>query len=268
MTVTVSGDHRYDEPAELANVVASLPAPLLLCTDIDGTLSVITPTPGEARLIDGADDALRALVRAGIDVAVVSGRPMAELVRQFQLPRTLHLVGSHGVEFEQSPPRTEHESELLDRVDVILSEIAASHEGAEVERKPFASALHVRRCAADVGDDALREAHAVIDAIDGVHVLPGHQVYEVVVRDMTKVDALAELQRRVDPSSVVFVGDDQSDEMVFVSFAEPTPDARERLIGVRIGVKVGAGDSVAAHRLRSPDDAVQFLQSLVTLITD
>jgi trehalose-phosphatase len=264
MTVTVSGDHRYDEPAQLANVVASLPAPLLLCTDIDGTLSMIAPSPGDARLVDGADDALRALVRAGIDVAVVSGRPMAELVRQFQLPRTLHLVGSHGVEFEQSPPRTEHESELLDRVDLILGDIASRHEGTEVERKPFASALHVRRSPHEVADHALREAHAAIDAIDGVHVLPGHKVYEVVVRDLTKVDALAELRRRVDPSSVVFVGDDQSDEMVFASFAELSPDARDRVIGV----KVGAGDSVASFRLRSPDDAVQFLQSLAALITD
>jgi trehalose-phosphatase len=264
MTVTVWGDHRYDEPAALADVVAAMPAPLLLCTDIDGTLSTITPRPAEARLVAGADDALRALVRAGIDVAVISGRPMAELVRQFRLPRTLHLVGSHGVEFEQSTPRTEHESELLDRVDVILGDIAARHEGTEVERKPFASALHVRRSDHHVGNDALREAHAAIDAIDGVHVLPGHQVYEVVVRDMTKVDALAELRRRVDPSSVVFVGDDQSDELVFASFVQLNEDARDRVLGI----KVGAGDSVAAHRLRSPEDTVQFLQSLVALISD
>jgi trehalose 6-phosphate phosphatase len=263
MTVA-AGVEQYDDPRLLAELVATLPAPLLLCTDIDGTISAIAQTPGEARLMAGADDALRALVRVGIDVAVVSGRPMAELVRQFELPRTLHLVGSHGVEFEQSPARTEHESDLLDRVDGILGDIAARHEGAEVERKPFASALHVRQSSPEVGDHALAEAHAAIDPIDGVHVLQGHRVYEVVVRQMTKVDALAELRRRVDPASVVFVGDDQSDELVFASFAALAGDDRQRVVGV----KVGEGDSVARHRLRSPHEAVVFLQTLVDLAAD
>jgi trehalose-phosphatase len=264
MTAAITGEHLFDQPRELADKVASLPAPLLLCTDIDGTLSTIVPTPGEARLVAGADEALRALMRAGIDVAVVSGRPMAELIRQFELPRTLSLVGSHGVEFEQGTPRTEHESELLDRVDAILEGIAAAHEGTEIERKPFASALHVRRSPTEVGDDALRAAHAAIDAIDGVHVLPGHRVYEVAVRSTTKVDAVAELRRRMDPSSVVFLGDDQSDELVFASFAELTADARDRVVGV----KVGPGDSVAAHRLRAPVDVVEFLQSLAQIVAD
>jgi trehalose-6-phosphatase len=71
VTATVSADPRFDDPSELARIVASLPAPLLLCTDIDGTLSTITQTPGEARLVEGADQALRSLVREGIDVAVV-----------------------------------------------------------------------------------------------------------------------------------------------------------------------------------------------------
>ena len=262
MTVVVAGDQQYDEPKVLADEVAALPAPLLLCTDIDGTLSAIAETPGDARLAEGADHALRALASAGIEVAVVSGRPMADLVRQFQLPRTLHLVGSHGVEFDQSAPRTEHESELLARVDRILADVAGRHEGSVVERKPFGSALHVRQSSPAVGDAALQEAAAAVDAIDGVYVLLGHKVYEVVVRQMTKVGAVQELRRRVDPASVVFIGDDQSDEMVFASFADAAP--RDRTLGV----KVGTGDSVATHRLRAPDDVVTFLQSLVRLLAD
>lgn len=262
MTVAVWGDHIYDDPEALAGVVIGLPAPLLLCTDIDGTLSDITQRPGDARLLTGADQALRALARSGVDVAVVSGRPMAELVRQFELPRTLHLVGSHGVEIDQGSPRSEQESERLDRVDAVLDEIAARHEGAEVERKPFASALHVRRCQPDVADEALRAARTAIAAINGVHVLEGHRVFEVVVRDTTKADALVELRRRLDPASIVFIGDDQSDELVFASFVELSADTPDRYIGV----KVGSGESLANHRLRSPDDVVVLLQSLVELI--
>jgi trehalose 6-phosphate phosphatase len=263
MTMAVSDDHKFDDPGVLAGEVLSLPAPLLLCTDIDGTLSTIAQRPGDARLLPGADQALRALAAAGIEVAVVSGRPIAELVRQFDLPRTLHLVGSHGVEIDQGAQRTEHESELLDRVDAVLDEIAARHDGAEVERKPFASALHVRRSQPDVADDAIRAAREAIEPIEGVHALVGHSVYEVVVRSMTKVDALAELRRRIDPASVVFIGDDQSDELVFASFAALTPDERDRVVGV----KVGPGASVASRRLRKPEDVVVFLQALVQLVT-
>lgn len=264
MTAVIEGQQRYDEPQLLAEAVAALPAPLLLCTDIDGTLSVIAETPGEATLAVGAHEALRALARAGIDIAVVSGRPMADLVRQFQLPRTLHLVGSHGVEFDQGQPRTEHESELLNRVDLILTDVASRHQGAVVERKPFGSALHVRQSPSAVGEVALREAQTAIEAIDGVYVLPGHMVLEVVVRQMTKVGAIEELRRRVDPASVVFIGDDHSDEMVFVSFAEAQADARDRTLGV----KVGTDDSVATHRLRTPHDVVRFFQALVRLLAD
>lgn len=263
MTIASPAALRYDDPRALAAVVAELPAPLLLCTDIDGTLSAIAPTPAEARLLDGAADALRALSRAGLDVAVVSGRSMAELVRQFELPRSLHLVGSHGVELEQSTPRTEEEGQLLDRVDAILAEIVARHPGSSLERKPFGSALHVRQCSADDADGALRAAHEAVDDIDGVRALPGHSVYEVVVREMNKVGALEVLRARLDPAAVVFVGDDQSDEMVFTSFAA-APDAAVP----SIGVKVGAGATTAAHRLRSPDDVLAFLHTLVELVAD
>lgn len=263
MTVAVSDDHTYDDARALADLVLVLPSPLLLCTDIDGTLSTIAQRPVDARLLPGADQALRALARTGIEVAVVSGRPIAELVRQFELPRSLHLVGSHGVEIDQGEQRTEHESELLDRVDSIFDEIAARHDGAEVERKPFATALHVRGCQPDVADAALRAAHEAVDTIDGVNALRGHQVYEVVVRQMTKVDALAELRRRLNPASVVFIGDDRSDELVFESFAAMSADERARVLGIR----VGSDHTVAGHRLRKPDDVVVFLQRLVELVT-
>jgi trehalose 6-phosphate phosphatase len=265
MTITSPADFRYDDPRGLAAVVAALPAPLLLCTDIDGTLSTIAARPAEARLLAGAADALRALSRAGLDVAVVSGRSMAELVRQFELPRTLHLVGSHGVELEQSTPRTEHEGELLDRVDAILADIVARHPGSALERKPFGSALHVRQCTAADADDALRAAHAAIDGIEGVLALPGHGVYEVVVRETTKVHALDELRARLDPASVVFVGDDHSDELVFASFV---PGGSHAQAVPTIGVKVGVEPSVAAHRLRSPDDVLTFIHALVELVAD
>jgi trehalose 6-phosphate phosphatase len=253
---------RFDEPSSLADVVASLPSPLLLCTDVDGTVSEITATPGEARLLDGASEALHALAAAGVEIGVVSGRTLSELIRQFGLPRSFHLIGSHGVEFEHSAPRTEGEGALLTHVDELLGEIAARHPGAVLERKPFASALHVRRCGEPDGDAALAEAAAAVDRLHGVYVLPGHRVFEVVVREMTKPQAVAQLRRRVEHSSCVFIGDDHSDELVFASFADAPAPERAALLGI----KVGAAPSVAAYRLRTPHETVRFLQALAKLV--
>jgi trehalose-6-phosphatase len=61
---------------------------------------------------------------------------------------------------------------------------------------------------------------------------------------------------------VVFIGDDHSDEMVFASFAAADADARDRTLGVKVGVD----DSVATHRLRAPGDVVTFLQLLARLL--
>jgi trehalose 6-phosphate phosphatase len=59
------------------------------------------------------------------------------------------------------------------------------------------------------------------------------------------------LRERLHPATVLFVGDDASDEHV-IEHLEPGD----------IGVKVGAGDTAAAHRLRAPADVVTFLTTL------
>lgn len=255
-------DDVFNELHCVARAVASLPRPLLFCTDIDGTLSPLAPTPAEARLEPGAHDALSALVEAGVEVAVVSGRSMAELVGQFALPRTMHLVGSHGVEFEQYTPRTPVEADMLDRISEIFDDIAVQHDAAAVERKPFACALHVRRCAVDVAESALQAAHAAIGAIDGVNVIVGHMVFEVAMRSMTKVDAIAALQARVVHAAVVFVGDDHSDEKVFESFTQLDSRARESAVAV----KVGPGTTTADFRLSNPQQVVEFIHAFTHLI--
>ena len=55
------------------------------------------------------------------------------------------------------------------------------------------------------------------------------------------------------PATVVFVGDDESDEHVM-----------EHLEPGDVGVKVGGGDTAASHRLPSPFEVVEFLTALTT----
>jgi len=247
-----------DDPKDLATVVASMPKPLLVACDVDGTLADLTESPEAARLVPGALEALAALQAHGCEVAIISGRPMCDLVVQFGLPSTLHLYGSHGAERGADPDgsaRTADETNALEVVTATLERIAAEHEGAWVESKPFGAALHVRRCSAEVGERALLSARSALAEIPDVRLLDSHLVIEGTVRNTTKRAALAELREEVRPGTTVFVGDDPNDEHVF-----------ESLSAIDVGIKVGPGVTLATHRLAIPHDTVEFLTALAGVL--
>ncbi|MCU1500854.1 MAG: otsB [Ilumatobacteraceae bacterium] len=242
----------FDEPADIVEAILALPRPLLLATDVDGTLAPIAARPEQARLAPGALDVLlRLAARDDVELAVVSGRSLDELLHQFGLPPSLHLVGSHGAEMEHGAPLDDNETALLGGVTDALAEIAATAPGARVEHKPLAAALHVRGTTPDDATRTIAAARAMFGADSRVHVHEGHQVYEVAVRPATKATALAALRARLGPGAVAFLGDDRSDETAFVE------------LGVDdVGVKVGSGPTAARYRLATPSDVVQVMQLL------
>lgn len=71
--------------------------PLGVITDMDGTLSLVAPTPDAAQVTPRARDLLRQLHAQGVVVAVVSGRAVADLRERVGLPDLLY-VGNHGLE--------------------------------------------------------------------------------------------------------------------------------------------------------------------------
>lgn len=242
----------FDDPDEVADAICGCPAPLLLATDVDGTLSAIVESPAQARLMAGARDALDRLAAAGgIDVAVVSGRSLAELTDQFGLSATLHLVGSHGAETEHAAPPTEAERIALAVVTADLDRLAAHVPGARVERKPLAGALHVRSCTPADAHDGLVQARALFAGRADLAVHEGHQVYEVAVRQTNKASAVMALRDRLRPASVVFLGDDTSDETVFETLRPPD-----------VGVKVGPGPTSARFRVAAPQHVIHVLEAV------
>lgn len=250
-----SAEPRFADPNELAHQIAAATRPLLVATDIDGTISPIAPTPESAALVPGALGALSGIHSSGHAVAVLSGRPLVEIREQFGLPDHFLLVGSHGAEPGGSPRLTEDERALLAEVTGIVEAIAAEVPGARVERKPYAAALHVRRAEEAVGDAALARLRDEVSRLAGITHLAGHRVLEVAVRATTKATAMADLRRLLDPATVVFIGDDRSDEGVFAS-----------LTADDVAVKVGVDESVAWRRLRGPDDVVRMLSRLADLL--
>jgi len=239
--------------ADLAAIVDLLPRPWLIGVDVDGTLAPIVARPEDSRLAPQALNALDQLAnRPGAMVAVVSGRPLADLRHKFEIPASVMLLGSHGAEIGSDvTERTDEEQHDIDAALATLEAVSRRLPGSWIEPKPFAVALHVRQADPVQSSVALAELELALRASPNLTIHRGHMVLEVAVRPTSKVDAFGMLRNRLEPATTVFVGDDHSDEKVFGSL-DPTD----------IGVKVGVGPTVATHRLSAPDDVVAFLLAL------
>jgi trehalose 6-phosphate phosphatase len=251
-------DSRQD-PHRLAGELEARPKPWLIGVDVDGTLSPIVPRPENARLAPGAADALHALAtREDVWVVVVSGRPLDDLRHLFEIPKSVMLVGSHGAEFDLSAglhehpqPKTTDEVERLRAVTVLLERAAASLPGGWVEHKPFAVALHYRLADPAAAAPVVAALDDELHARGDLTIHHGHMVLEVAVRRTSKDGAVRFLRERLHPATVVFIGDDDSDEHVM-----------QHLEAGDLGVKVGGGETAAPHRLREPTEVVAFLAAL------
>ena len=69
--------------------------------------------------------------------------------------------------------------------------------------------------------------------------------------DRASADAVRSLRQCFDASTVLFVGDDLTDESVFSD-----------LSGQDVGIKVGSGESAALWRVESPHDVALLLHRL------
>ena len=134
---------------ELRSAVARLARTpqLLVACDYDGTIAPIVADPTQAAPLPETVAALRALASVPqTKVAVISGRALRDLAALSRLPSEIHLVGSHGSEFDVgfvhklAPELTELRDRLLNE----LSAITKGREGVRLEVKPASVAVHTR----------------------------------------------------------------------------------------------------------------------------
>ena len=224
---------------------------LLVTSDFDGTLAPIVNNPADARPLPEAASALIALADVpDTAAALISGRALEVLRSLSSMPDTVHLVGSHGAEFDSGFSH-DIDKALLATITAELNAIAAHRSGVAVETKPASVALHVRNASADDGAAALDEARAAAGAWDA-HLTEGKAVLEFAVISTDKGEAVDILRDQHDASAVVFFGDDVTDEKAF-----------RRLRDGDVGVKVGPGDTAAGYRIETPDDVAAALAYLL-----
>ncbi|TFV59986.1 trehalose-phosphatase [Mycobacterium sp. PS03-16] len=235
------------------DAAAQLPRLLIAC-DYDGTLAPIVANPRDARPLPASSAAIEALAALPATVvALISGRALAVLKELSGVSDAVHLVGSHGSEFDTGfvHPVDDRAKALLAEIKRALDAIADEYPGVTTELKPASAALHVRNAAPDDADAAMRRAAEAATGWDA-QVTDGKAVKEFAVIHTDKGQAVDLLRDQHNASAAVFLGDDVTDEKAF-----------RRMRGADIGVKVGPGETAAAYRVDEPEDVARALEYLL-----
>lgn len=220
---------------------------LLVASDYDGVLSPIVPTPGDAVPHRGALDAFLAVSRyPTVRSVIISGRSEPTLESFVGTPIGVRLIGNHGALLGGTP--TDDQRATVASITNTLTAVAARHPGTAVEPKPLGAAFHYRH--ADDRNGALGDARGAVAGFDA-RIIEGKEVLEVVIGHGTKGTAIEAVRVQTDAAHVVYIGDDVTDEDVFVSLR---PDD--------IGIKVGDGPTAARFRIGGPDDVEAAFSTL------
>jgi trehalose 6-phosphate phosphatase len=227
---------------------------LLVASDFDGTLSPLVDDPPLAEPEERCIRALAAFARLDhTHAAIVSGRGLNDLQRLSGAPDGVLMVGSHGAE-HGAPSAAQALADQLRRLGEQLEAIADTRRGFRLELKPFAVAFHYRAAETEDAARAVASILAGPAAQPGVKAIHGSKVLELAVSDASKAAALSRLRYETGATSLVFLGDDPSDE-----------DAIRSLGQTDLGIRVGAADTRAHGRTPDVDGVAKVLESLLDL---
>ena len=234
---------------------------LLVALDFDGTLAPEVDDPQKARALPEAHEAvLRLCKMRNTRVALVSGRALDSLIMVADVPDSVLLVGSHGIEIRLDDP-TDHffldalERERVQLLGSVLEQVADSMDQVWLEPKPLGFALHTRLATEQDSRIAHLEAKSGAEAaLDDLTIREGKNVVEFSVRSTTKGDAIEHLRRYTDADAVFFAGDDVTDEDAFAALGADD-----------LGLKSGTGTTLAAFRVPGPTDVARTLTLLADL---
>lgn len=236
---------------------ARLGVPLVLLFDIDGTLCELMPTPDLVRMPDETQTLLRQFTTIpGVTVAFVTGRSVAD-ARRIVCLENVTIYGNHGSEIGM-PGGTIHVDDVARAGassvhDAVRALELGVHDldGVWVENKRYSLSVHYR--AAD--DDIMNRLRARVRGVAerfGLRMTEGNCVLELRSPGAAnKGDAVLSLVRETSlaaatPVSVVFAGDDLTDEDAFRALRAYSP----AVVTINVGGRVR--ESAAEFQVPNP----------------
>jgi trehalose 6-phosphate phosphatase len=224
------------------------PASDALFLDFDGTLVDLAARPEDVivppQLIETLWK-LHSLSQGAL--AIISGRPMAQ-IDHFLQPLQLPAAGTHGMERRSADGKlTRLPAPDTARLLARLKPLVDDNPGLLLELKQGAVALHYRH-APELEQICIQAITAALAPESGFTLLRGKMVLEAMTSGVDKGQAIAAFMAESPFSGrrPVFAGDDVTDESGF-SWVQSEQ-------GKGLGIKIGAGPSVARARVTSPAD--------------
>lgn len=238
-----------------SNLGALLKVQSLYAFDFDGTLAKIVRDHHAARLARPIRFWLEELAKRA-PTAIISGRSVEDL-RSRVGTAVPHLIGNHGSEGphtrrEDMQQVRETSSGWLQLINERFQD-ELTRSGVVVENKSYSLSFHYRTV------DQRDEARALISRIVAElspppRIVLGKSVVNVMPPTAShKGTALLEYMRRLDCSTALYVGDDETDEDVFAL-------RDHRILTVRVGKKNG---SSARYFLKRQAEIAEVLRLLV-----
>ena len=195
--------------------------PALYAFDFDGTLAPIVPRPDQARSPGNVLRLLHTLAQVA-PVAVISGRRRADL-EALVPPAVRYRIGNHGNEGAPGGPDPDELHAVcrgwLEQLRPMFAENPLAPE-ALVEDKGLSLSLHFRLARQRQAVQAWLQS--CIDRLaPAPRVIGGKLIYNLLPPgSLTKFEALAALTHMERVVEVLFVGDDDTDELVFAQAPE------------------------------------------------
>lgn len=243
--------------------------PLAVMLDVDGTLAPIVPRPQDALVPNETRQVLALLTTLpGVHVVLVSGRAAFDVQRMVPV-RNVWVIGNHGFEViapdgeEQTPAELAPVRGAVARAARRLEVLVAPVPGVTVEDKGWTMSVHYRQADEAVVPRLLDSVRQVALPL-GLRVTEGKKVIEVrpparVDKGTAVIRLGATLGAFADEASILFVGDDSTDEDAFRAL-------RARRAGA-VTVRVTHGDdetpTSAEFTLRDTAEVLAFLEWLL-----
>lgn len=231
--------------------------------DYDGTLTPIVQRPELAVISGDMKDVLKRLSEK-YTTTIVSGR-MRQDVEKLVGIKGLTYAGSHGFDIigpgiSMIEPRAKETIPLITKIIKHLSNELSAIPGILIEEKKFSVAVHYRL----VDERYLAKIKDLVDKIiqnnTSLRLMSGKKVFEILPRiDWDKGQAVRWIMQALGISwsdvSVVYIGDDTTDEDVFRV-------VRRRGIGILVSDK--PKESAADFQLSSPEEVKKLFREIIT----
>jgi trehalose 6-phosphate phosphatase len=226
---------------------------VLLAFDYDGTLAPLTENPARTAMRDSTRRLLARVSRL-YPCVVISGRARHDARLRLKGVEVCHVIGNHGADASTT---TAAMRRRVQRWLVVLKARLSQRQGVVIENKNASLTVHYRRARAR---KATRQAIlTAVRSLDDVRLIGGKLAINLVLPEAPHKGLALERERRhFACDTVIYVGDDETDEDVF-QFDQPG-----WLLSIRVGRKRTSG---APYYLRNQGEIDRLLQALVALRT-